>query len=701
MPSGKNYILETLISMIRNSALLFTGLGFFFLVEVAGAQQVKVFSAEAEKLFAKGLDAYKKEEYQKAQDRFQKLLEFPLNQRSSVAQLMMSKTSFRLEDFGLALSGAKQLQRRYADSRYVPDSYLIAGDCYFLLRRYYEAATQYSRILATPASLPLQASAAERLAGVVKNGYISARALESIGLSLGETRLQDALLYGEARWYQRLGWEEQSRLAMQNYDQNIPDGIFLPLAGLHAESGIILPPVEETLPAEEVVGPDEGKQRPRLGLLLPLSGPYRQYGADLLDGVRLANRELDEPFELVAADTGFEYGELPIVEGKGNELLRTVEATKSLIEEEKVVALIGPVFSGASIAAGVVADAAGVPLIAPLAQQSGLDELGDYVFQLNVIPEVQGRALGEYATLVLGLKNLAVLAPLSGYGWTFERAFADSAHANGGDIVYTGWYVPGETKDFKHIFEEMREIGFSLIPPPPPEDSLAVADSLVWMTDDGIVLETSEIEEEEEEAPPDSSEIFIDTIDGVVIVVESFEDANTIAPQLRFHRLDTQILGNDIWYEPEAIRQMLRGDREYIKGAIFISRYRDSAPLARKFIDAFRREFKRDPGYAAYGYDAALMLMEGWARGRHSPSALRDWLAEIRGFEGATGKISFLDGRRTNSEIELLKIAAGGRVRPLKLEDLPDLSIREERLPDLDLPEAEVELEEADSQIEE
>ena len=70
---------------------------------------------------------------------------------------------------------------------------------------------------------------------------------------------------------------------------------------------------------------------------------------------------------------------------------------------------------------------------------------------MSVTPEVQGRTLGEYATLVLGLQNIAILAPLSDYGWVFERGFADTAHANGGNIVYSGWYVPGETKDFKHM----------------------------------------------------------------------------------------------------------------------------------------------------------------------------------------------------------------------------------------------------------
>ena len=48
--------------------------------------------------------------------------------------------------------------------------------------------------------------------------------------------------------------------------------------------------------------------------------------------------------------------------------------------------------------------------------------------------------------------------------------------------------------------------------------------------------------------------MFIDTIDGVVVVVESFADAKAIAPQVHFHRLQTQVLGNNAWWDPEAIR---------------------------------------------------------------------------------------------------------------------------------------------------
>ena len=57
--------------------------------------------------------------------------------------------------------------------------------------------------------------------------------------------------------------------------------------------------------------------------------------------------------------------------------------------------------------------------------------------------------------------------------------------------------------------------------------------------------------------------------------------------------------------------------------------------------------------------------------------------------------------RRTNSEIELLKISERGWVRPLSAADLPDLSIQEEESYDLDLPLEEVDLDEIDESIEE
>ena len=697
-----NHGWKCLIPFLLSVALAASGVS-------ALAQEVRkmVYSTEAENLFERGLEAYGKGTYEKALDFFERLLEFPLNQRSSAAQLMASQTSFKLERYDAALAAAKLLQRRFGNSRYIADARLVSGDAYYILGRYYEAATQYGRILATPAPLELQASAAERLAGIAQNGHITPNALETIRLRIGADRLRDALLYGKARWYDRLEWEPQSRMAMQAYLDSVDGGIFAAMAhrnlkGVDAEPAVSSPALAgpSASPPPKYI---DGKQLPRLGLLIPLSGPDRHYGEDLLDGVRLANEEAGEPFEIVVGDLGHEYGDLPIEEREGSKLLRAVHAARQLIEEERVLAIIGPVFSSTSVAASVVAEAAGVPLLVPLAQQSGLDLLGSNIFQLSIVPEIQGQALAEYATLVLGLQNLVILTPLSDYGRSFKGAFVDSARANGAEIVYEDWYVPYETRDFSFFFKEVRRVGFELIPPP-PEDALALDDSLLWLDGDS----TSYLEEadslarlEEEETPPDSSEIFIDTIDAVVIVVETFEDAKTIAPQLSFHRLETQILGNDLWHAPEELREVRRVDRKYFTGSIFVARTHDQVQATRKFIDAFRRRFGREPLHAAHSYDAARLVMAGFERGERSRTALRQWLGEVQDFGGASGTISFAPGRGVNTDLDLVKIDNGLKMIPLRFEDLPELKEIEEVVEDLDLPEMEIEMSDAETELDE
>ena len=158
----------------------------------------------------------------------------------------------------------------------------------------------------------------------------------------------------------------------------------------------------------------------------------------------------------------------------------------------------------------------------------------------------------------------------------FAREFTRIAERNGGQIAHSDWYVPEKTTDFRYVFEEIRKAGFALRPPPP--DTLEV------------VEEELKVEEEL------TADMFIDTIDGVVVVVENFADAKTIAPQVHFHRLQTQVLGNDAWWDPEAIRQMGPGERKNFDGVIFVSARQTESAAEQAFVSAFRKQFRRNPG---------------------------------------------------------------------------------------------------------
>lgn len=609
-----------------------------------GQARVWPYSADAETIFGNGLEAYRQERFDAALNHLRQLAEFPLNQRSSAGQLLLGKSLYRLGRFAEAIDAALVLQHRFPMSRYLPDARLLVGDSFFNRQHYPEAASQYGRLLATQAPLIVQAQAAERLAAMRWNGQIKEQDLTRLRQAVGAERLREALFFGRVRWFQRLGWQEEAARAMQAYRDSVASGIFASVAAVRG-SGQPAP--------RQRVGP------PRLGLLLPLTGPYRRIGEELREGVQLANREAGSRFELIVADTGVDYGNLPIGTDRGGDvressasgLLRVANSAQQLLDRG-VVAIVGPLFSSSSVVAAAIAERAGVPLLVPLAQQSGLDALGRSVFQLSTVPKTQARLLAEYATLVLGLEHLVLIAPLSDYGWDFTHEFTRIAERNGGQIAHGDWYVPNETKDFRRVFEEIRSAGFALRPPPLPSDTLEVVEETL------------------------AADMFIDTIDGVVVVAESFADAKTIAPQVHFHRLQTQVLGNDAWWDPEAIRQMAPGERKNFDGVIFVSVRQAESRAERSFVNAFRKQFRRDPHYAAVGYDATHLLIDGWEQGHRDPAALVEWLGTVRFYEGASGVISLSPEVRSNSALTLLKIERD-KVRSLGTGDLPKMGAAE------------------------
>ena len=609
-----------------------------------GQAHTWTYSADAENIFGNGLEAYKQGRFDETLNHLGQLAEFPLNQRSSAGQFLVGKAMYRLGRFAEAIDAALVLQRRFPTSRYLPNARLLIGDSFFNSKHYSEAASQYGRLLATQAPLGIQAQAAERLAAMYWNGQLKEQERTRLRQAVGAGRLREALFFGRARWYQRLGWQEEASQAMQTYRDSVVSGIFAPIAAVWGSD-------------LTVYSPRVGAESPRLGLLLPLTGSDQQYGEELRQGVLLANREAGSPFELVVEDTGIDYGNLPIAtdhsgdisESLASGLLRVAYGAQRLLDQG-VVAIVGPLWSRESVVAATVAGRAGVPLLVPLARQSGLDSLGHSIFQLSTVSKTQARLLGEYATLVLGLEHLAIISPLSDYGWDFVREFTRIAERNGGQIAHSDWYVPEKTTDFRYVFKEIRKAGFALRPPPP---------------------DTLEVVEEELTA-----DMFIDTIDGVVVVVENFADAKTIAPQVHFHRLQTQILGNDAWWDPEAIRQMRPGERKNFDGVIFVSSRQAESAAEQSFVSNFRKQFGRDPYYASAGYDATRLLLDGWEQGHRDPAALIEWLAAVRFYQGASGTISLSSDVRSNSALTLLKIERD-KVRSLDAGDLPKMGSAE------------------------
>lgn len=176
----------------------------------------------------------------------------------------------------------------------------------------------------------------------------------------------------------------------------------------------------------------------RIGVLVPLSGPWASQGRAYLDGAELAVRARAArgvvPAEIIPADT------------KG-EAIGALAATRRLIDEEGVLALLGSVQTLPTLAAGLEANCKGVPLFSNVVADDGLATIGPYVFH-----EVPSRLDGAVATAELALDTLhhqriAVLYSETGDGRALALAFAQRLAALGGEVVFSEAYPTG-TVDF-------------------------------------------------------------------------------------------------------------------------------------------------------------------------------------------------------------------------------------------------------------
>jgi ABC-type branched-subunit amino acid transport system substrate-binding protein len=113
------------------------------------------------------------------------------------------------------------------------------------------------------------------------------------------------------------------------------------------------------LPSVAHADPGVSNDKIVFGQAAPLDGPAAQLGLDMQAGINAAFNEINKAggvkgrkLELISVDDGYEPN-------------KSIEATKKLLDEHKVFALIGPVGTPTSAAAQPIALAAGVPFIGP------------------------------------------------------------------------------------------------------------------------------------------------------------------------------------------------------------------------------------------------------------------------------------------------------------------------------------------------
>ncbi len=293
---------------------------------------------------------------------------------------------------------------------------------------------------------------------------------------------------------------------------------------------------------------------------------------------------LGQPIEIIAID------------GKSDQTTVT-NAMSEMIDVHNVVAIGGLNDSTFALAAGPIAQNAGIPFLTAGATLPTLPEqVGDYFFMVPFGDDTQAYAIADYAIDDLGATTAWMLVDQA-YDFTtaLARFFKERWEERGGEIVLEDIYQSGDT-DFSAQIARLRELD------PQPD-----------------VLFVSAIPNE------------------AGITTRQIREAGLEQPILSGDGFDTPLIGevagelaDDVYYSTHASLD-------------------NPDPKVQDFVTAYNEEYGRPPenAFAALGYDMMGLLASAIEEaGSTDPAAIRDALAATQGYDAVTGTISYPEGQR-------------------------------------------------------
>src|SRR6184192_3921775 len=199
--------------------------------------------------------------------------------------------------------------------------------------------------------------------------------------------------------------------------------------------------------------------RPTGPIAVGLAGPFSQpRGASMLRAAQLAVNQINAKRGIRGRKL-----ELRIVDDSGNEDT-AVRAAEQLYADPAVVAVVGHLSSGTSLAAARVYGGGATPtaMISPSASSPDLSGLGPYVFRVCPSDLQHGPQLARFAWQTLGARRAGIIYLNNDYGRGVRGTFAAEFARLGGDVVEADPYVAA-TLSLEPYLSRMRRAGIDVL----------------------------------------------------------------------------------------------------------------------------------------------------------------------------------------------------------------------------------------------
>ena len=324
----------------------------------------------------------------------------------------------------------------------------------------------------------------------------------------------------------------------------------------------------------------------KIGGNVEMTGGVANYGNQALSGMKLAFKQvnasggvLGKKINLILADNKSEPAE-------------AANATTKLITQDKVSIVMGPIVSSNVLATVKIAEDNKVVVMTPTGTNEKITvdngKVHPFAFRACFIDPFQGRVMANYATKSLKVKTAVIyIDSSSDYSKGVAAAFEETFVKNGGKIVGKEAFLQKD-QDFKATLTKIKALN---------------AD--------------------------------------IVFIPAYYEEVGKIVKQARELGINQPLLGTDGWDNPKVVE--IAGAAA-LNNTFFSNHYssQDSDPNVRKFIEAYKAEYKEEPSsMAALGYDAAMIVVDAIKRANTTDAAkVKEAMEQTKNLQVSTGIVT-------------------------------------------------------------
>ena len=337
----------------------------------------------------------------------------------------------------------------------------------------------------------------------------------------------------------------------------------------------------------------------RIGGVAPLTGEAATFGASSKQGYDLAVEEWN-------AKGGIDGKKivLAFADDKGDPAEGATVFTK-LIQQDKCVAMCGPVMSKVALAAAPICQAAQIPMIASTATNPKVTEVGDYIYRACFIDPFQGTVGAKFCLETLKAKKAACLFDVGNdYAKGLSEFFRDGFTKGGGEVVAFEGHATGTT-DFKAQLTK-------------------------------IIA-----------AKPD-----------VIYVSDYYNDAALVAKQARELGYKGTLGGGDGWDSPK----LTEIGKDAVEGCWFSNHYApdDTTPVVQDFVKKFKAKYGAEPdALAVLAYDGINIMLDAVKRAGKTDGPSIQAALKATDIQVVSGHVKFDDHRNPVKSAVIVEVKNG------------------------------------------